>query len=71
MVVRMVLFFFSEGLRCIQSVGEWLEGLDLLQYENIFLVNGFDDMRFMVRAKVTPGDLAFKICYGLSALICH
>ena len=39
----------SEGLRCVQSVGEWLESLDLLQYENIFLVNGFDDMRFMVR----------------------
>ena len=39
----------TEGLRTVPSVGEWLEGVDLIQYENIFMVNGFDDMRFMVR----------------------
>ena len=42
------IFMFTEGLRTVPSVGEWLEGADLIQYENIFMVNGFDDMRFMV-----------------------
>ena len=42
---------FVEGLRTVPSVGEWLEGMDLIQYENIFMVNGFDDMRFMVSDK--------------------
>ncbi len=40
----------AEALRGAPSVGEWLESLQLLQLENILLVNGFDDMRFMVRA---------------------
>ena len=42
------MFVFAEGLRTVPNVGEWLEGVDLIQYENIFMVNGFDDMRFMV-----------------------
>ena len=47
------IFMFTEGLRTVPSVGEWLEGADLIQYENIFMVNGFDDMRFMVREVFT------------------
>jgi len=31
----------------VQSVGDWLEGLGLSQYENIFITNGFDDMDYM------------------------
>lgn len=31
-----------------QPVGEWLEHVGLPQYENKFLLNGFDDLRFMV-----------------------
>lgn len=31
-----------------QSVGEWLEHVGLPQYESKFLLNGFDDLRFMV-----------------------
>ena len=44
----LTIFMFTEGLRTVPSVAEWLEGVDLIQYENIFMVNGFDDMRFMV-----------------------
>lgn len=31
-----------------QPVGEWLEHVGLPQYESRFLLNGFDDLRFMV-----------------------
>lgn len=31
-----------------QPVGEWLEHVGLPQYESKFLLNGFDDLRFMV-----------------------
>ena len=47
-ILHTFIFVFAEGLRTVPSVGEWLEGADLIQYENIFMVNGFDDMRFMV-----------------------
>ncbi|KAM7402508.1 hypothetical protein PAMP_017739 [Pampus punctatissimus] len=30
-----------------QPVGEWLEHVGLPQYESKFLLNGFDDLRFM------------------------
>ena len=33
----------------MQSVGDWLDGLGVPQYENILIPNGFDDMEFMVR----------------------
>lgn len=31
-----------------QPVGEWLEHVGLPQYESKFLLNGFDDLRYMV-----------------------
>lgn len=31
-----------------QSVGEWLESIGLQQYESKLLLNGFDDVRFLV-----------------------
>jgi len=33
----------------IQSVGDWLSDLELSQYENLLIGNGYDDMDFMVR----------------------
>ena len=39
---------FSAGGKKIQSVGDWLEGLGLPQYENTLVANGFDDMDFVV-----------------------
>lgn len=33
-----------------QSVGEWLESIGLQQYESKLLLNGFDDVRFLVSA---------------------
>lgn len=40
-----------------QPVGEWLEHVGLPQYESKFLLNGFDDLRFMVShlRRVIPG----------------
>ena len=32
----------------ILSVGDWLAELDLLQYENTLIGNGYDNMDFMV-----------------------
>lgn len=41
----------SSGSRTLeQSVGEWLESIGLQQYESKLLLNGFDDVRFLVRA---------------------
>lgn len=34
-----------------QSVGEWLESIGLQQYESKLLLNGFDDVRFLVSAQ--------------------
>ena len=31
------------------NVREWLEGLELSQYENTFITNGFDDVNYLVR----------------------
>jgi len=33
----------------IQSVGDWLADLELSEYENTLVGNGYDDMDFMVR----------------------
>lgn len=41
----------SSGSRTLeQSVGEWLESISLQQYESKLLLNGFDDVRFLVSA---------------------
>lgn len=41
----------SSGSRTLeQSVGEWLESVGLQQYESKLLLNGFDDVRFLVSA---------------------
>jgi len=32
----------------IQSVGDWLADLELSEYENTLIGNGYDDMDFMV-----------------------
>lgn len=37
-----------------QSVGEWLESIGLQQYESKLLLNGFDDVRFLVSCWVGP-----------------
>lgn len=37
------------GPRCpVQSVGQWLDNIGLVQYENHLLSNGFDNVQFMV-----------------------
>lgn len=37
------------GPRCpLQSVGQWLDSIGLVQYENHLLANGFDNVQFMV-----------------------
>lgn len=42
----------SSGSRTLeQSVGEWLESMGLQQYESRLLLNGFDDVRFLVSAR--------------------
>lgn len=45
----------SSGSRMLeQSVGEWLESIGLQQYESKLLLNGFDDVRFLVSCWVGP-----------------
>lgn len=54
-----------------QSVGEWLEHVGFPQYESRLVLNGFDDLRFMVSLEksiidqhtspVKPGDEAYTI----------
>ncbi|XP_024913876.1 ankyrin repeat and sterile alpha motif domain-containing protein 1B [Cynoglossus semilaevis] len=37
------------GPRCpMQSVGQWLDSIGLVQYENHLLANGFDNVQFMI-----------------------
>lgn len=46
----------SSGSRALeQSVGEWLESIGLQQYESKLLLNGFDDVRFLVSAADAAG----------------
>ena len=53
----------SSGSRALeQSVGEWLEAVGLQQYESKLLLNGFDDVRFLVSVRASwggavPGEL--------------
>lgn len=51
------------GPRCpLQSVGQWLDSIGLVQYENHLLANGFDNVQFMV--SIVPANV------GLSHLFC-
>lgn len=43
------------GPRCpLQSVGQWLDSIGLVQYENHLLANGFDNVQFMVSGVLLP-----------------
>lgn len=49
------------GPRCpMQSVGQWLDSIGLVQYENHLLANGFDNVQFMVSGAClrSPGRAA-------------
>lgn len=49
----------SSGSRTLeQSVGEWLEAVGLQQYESKLLLNGFDDVRFLVSVKASGAGAA-------------
>lgn len=48
-----------------QPVGEWLEHVGLPQYESKFLLNGFDDLRFMV------SHLPHVIPHGVASPLHH
>lgn len=54
----------SSGSRALeQSVGEWLEAVGLQQYESKLLLNGFDDVRFLVSARPDArGDRSCCVC---------
>ncbi|XP_075051854.1 ankyrin repeat and SAM domain-containing protein 1A isoform X6 [Mixophyes fleayi] len=41
----------------VQSVAQWLESLGLLQYESKFVLNGFDDVRFLTDNILEDQDL--------------
>lgn len=43
--------------RLMQSVGDWLEGLGLPQYENTLVANGFDDTDFLGPNVLEKSDL--------------
>ncbi|KAI1882116.1 hypothetical protein AGOR_G00247370, partial [Albula goreensis] len=46
------------GPRCpVQSVGQWLDNIGLVQYENHLLANGFDNVQFMGSNVVEDQDL--------------
>ncbi|XP_015207409.1 ankyrin repeat and sterile alpha motif domain-containing protein 1B isoform X2 [Lepisosteus oculatus] len=46
------------GPRCpVQSVGQWLDSIGLVQYENHLLANGFDNVQFMGSNVVEDQDL--------------
>ncbi len=58
------------GPRCpLQSVGQWLDSIGLVQYENHLLANGFDNVQFMV--SVCTSILRGEGCYiSLPFLVC-
>ncbi|XP_013859671.1 ankyrin repeat and sterile alpha motif domain-containing protein 1B isoform X2 [Austrofundulus limnaeus] len=48
----------NSGPRCpLQSVGQWLDSIGLVQYENHLLANGFDNVQFMGSNVVEDQDL--------------
>ena len=54
---RLPLSADAAGSRVLeQSVGEWLEHVGFPQYESKLLLNGFDDLRFMVSRLLCPCD---------------
>ena len=58
----------------IHSVGDWLADLDLLQYENTLVGNGYDDMDFVVWAKHRVYTLVccvLQMFCGVSAVMYH
>lgn len=58
----------SSGSRTLeQSVGEWLESIGLQQYESKLLLNGFDDVRFLVSASDVLAQ-AGAACWKLGSL---
>uniref|UniRef100_A0A672NL30 SAM domain-containing protein n=1 Tax=Sinocyclocheilus grahami TaxID=75366 RepID=A0A672NL30_SINGR len=55
------------GPRCpVQSVGQWLDNIGLVQYENHLLSNGFDNVQFMVSVSFTLPSLSFLTASFLS-----
>ncbi|KAM7378329.1 hypothetical protein PAMA_013296 [Pampus argenteus] len=49
---------YTSGPRCpLQSVGQWLDSIGLVQYENHLLANGFDNVQFMGSNVVEDQDL--------------
>ncbi len=55
------------GPRCpVQSVGQWLDNIGLVQYENHLLSNGFDNVQFMVSVSFTIPSLSFPVASFLS-----
>uniref|UniRef100_A0A672ZK38 SAM domain-containing protein n=1 Tax=Sphaeramia orbicularis TaxID=375764 RepID=A0A672ZK38_9TELE len=57
-----------------QPVGEWLEHVGLPQYESKFLLNGFDDLRFMVsHLQHVISGVASTLHHSVSAFVflCH
>ncbi|XP_034019298.1 ankyrin repeat and sterile alpha motif domain-containing protein 1B isoform X1 [Thalassophryne amazonica] len=48
----------NSGPRCpLQSIGQWLDSIGLVQYENHLLANGFDNVQFMGSNVVEDQDL--------------
>ncbi|XP_029901444.1 ankyrin repeat and sterile alpha motif domain-containing protein 1B isoform X2 [Myripristis murdjan] len=48
----------TSGPRCpLQSVGQWLDSIGLVQYENHLLANGFDNVQFLGSNVVEDQDL--------------
>ncbi|MEQ2164966.1 hypothetical protein GOODEAATRI_012198, partial [Goodea atripinnis] len=48
----------TSGPRCpLQSIGQWLDSIGLVQYENHLLANGFDNVQFMGSNVVEDQDL--------------
>ena len=45
------------GTKEVQSVGDWLETLDIQQYENTLVANGFDDIDFLGANVLEEQDL--------------
>lgn len=63
------------GPRCpMQSVGQWLDSIGLVQYENHLLANGFDNVQFMVSVfflgRGDVGDGSSSYIYRSSWLFC-
>lgn len=52
------------GPRCpVQSVGQWLDNIGLVQYENHLLANGFDNVQFMVSANTFLCGVILCLCF--------